>query len=90
LSFIYSYVDGTRLIAAVGNRVLLYDAESGNLMDSLRGHKDTVLTVSYNSDGTRFASGGADKVVVIWKGSGQGLLKYNHTSPIQRVPSTYE
>ena len=29
--------DGTRMIAAVGNRVLLYDAESGNLLDSLRG-----------------------------------------------------
>lgn len=73
------------MIAAVGNRVLLYDAESGNLLDSLRGHKDTVLTVSWSFDGTRFASGGADKVVVIWKSSGQGLLKYNHLSPVQRV-----
>jgi len=78
-------LDATRVIAAVGNRVLLYDAESGNLLDSLRGHKDTVLSVSWSFDGTRFASGGADRVVVIWKSSGQGLLKYNHTSPVQRV-----
>lgn len=51
----------------------------------MRGHKDTVLSVHFSFDGTRFASGGADKVVVIWKSSGQGLLKYNHTSPVQRV-----
>ena len=29
--------------------------------------------------------GGSDNVVVIWKSSGQGLLRYNHTAPIQRV-----
>jgi hypothetical protein len=32
-----------------------------------------------------FFSGGADNVVVIWKSTGQGMLKYNHTSGIQRV-----
>lgn len=71
------------------------------------GHKDTVYSVSYSNDGSRFASGfllslikgnsehcvtgGADNVVVIWKNTGQGLLKYNHSAPIQRVkynPST--
>lgn len=49
------------------------------------GHKETVLCVDYSYDGSRFASGGSDNVVVIWKGSGQGLLKYTHTSPIQRI-----
>ena len=29
--------------------------------------------------------GGSDNVVVIWKSNGQGLLRYNHTAPIQRV-----
>ena len=29
--------------------------------------------------------GGADNIVVIWKITGQGLLRYNHTAPIQRV-----
>eukprot|EP01038_Epipyxis_sp_PR26KG_P005400 gene5400-7484_t len=77
--------DGTRIIVAVGNRVLLYKAENGDLVESLRGHKDTVYSVAYSGDGSRFASGGADNIVVIWKGSGQGLLKYNHTAPIQRV-----
>eukprot|EP00598_Pedospumella_elongata_P006620 CAMPEP_0184976768 /NCGR_PEP_ID=MMETSP1098-20130426/7662_1 /TAXON_ID=89044 /ORGANISM="Spumella elongata, Strain CCAP 955/1" /LENGTH=1432 /DNA_ID=CAMNT_0027499697 /DNA_START=50 /DNA_END=4348 /DNA_ORIENTATION=+ len=77
--------DGSRVIAAVGNRVLLYKAENGDLIESLRGHKDTVYSVSFSCDGSRFSSGGADNVVVIWKASGQGLLKYNHSAPIQRV-----
>jgi len=72
-------------VVAVGNRVLLYNADNGDLIESLRGHKDVVYCVDFSSDGSRFASGGADNVVVIWKITGQGLLKYNHTAPIQRV-----
>lgn len=49
--------DGSRVIAAVGNRVLLYKAENGDLIESLRGHKDTVYSVSFSCDGTRFSSG---------------------------------
>ena len=30
--------DGTRVIVAVGNRVLFYNAENGDLIDSLRGN----------------------------------------------------
>lgn len=77
--------DGTRVIAAVGNRVLLYNAITGDLLESLRGHKDTVYCVHFSFDGQRFASGGSDKIVVIWKITGQGLLKYNHTASIQTV-----
>lgn len=77
--------DGTKAVCAVGNRVLLYNAETGDLLESLRGHKDTVYCVDFSFDGTRFASGGADKIVVIWKSTGQGLLKYNHTASIQCV-----
>ena len=84
--------DGTRAVAAVGNRVLLYDAKTGELLESLRGHKDVVTAVDYSFDGSHFASGGKDKVVVIWKASGQGKLKYNHSSSIQRIkysPSSF-
>jgi intraflagellar transport protein 122 len=77
--------DGTRMIVAVGNRILLYNAETGDLLESLRGHKDVVYSVDYCYDGSRFASGGADNIVVIWKGDGKGMLKYTHTASIQRV-----
>ena len=34
--------DGSQLVVAVGNRVLVYDANDGDLLHSLKGHKDTV------------------------------------------------
>lgn len=77
--------DGEHLIAAVNKHVLLYNTNDGTLVDSLLGHKDVVNSVDFSSDGTRFASGGADGTVVIWKRSGEGLLKYTHSGPIQCV-----
>jgi hypothetical protein len=32
--------DGTKAVVAVGNRVLLYNAETGDLLESLRGNID--------------------------------------------------
>ena len=49
--------DGTKVIAAAGNRVLLYKADTGDLIESLRGHKDVVYSVSFSFDGSRFSSG---------------------------------
>ena len=58
--------DGEILVVAVANLVLIYDAKEGDLLHRLRGHKDTVYSVAFVRDGTRFASGGADKTVIIW------------------------
>jgi intraflagellar transport protein 122 len=65
--------DGAQLIAAVGNRVLVFDAIDGDLLHSLKGHKDTVHTVGYSKDGQRFASGGADKTIIIWTSKAEGI-----------------
>ncbi|OQR94940.1 Intraflagellar Transport Protein, partial [Achlya hypogyna] len=77
--------DGTQLVAAIGNRVMIYDATNGTLLHSLKGHKDTVYTVDYAHDGKRFASGGADNVVIIWTDKAEGILKYTHNESIQKV-----
>ena len=39
-------------------QVLLYNAANGELIESLRGHKDTVTSLDYSFDGEKFASGG--------------------------------
>ena len=39
--------DGTQLVAGVGSRVLVYNASDGDLLHSLKGHKDAVYAVSY-------------------------------------------
>jgi intraflagellar transport protein 122 len=75
--------DGTQIIVAVGNRVLVYDATDGDLVHSLKGHKDSVFCVAYSKHGKKFASGGADKQVIIWTSKAEGILKYNHNESIQ-------
>ena len=77
--------DGAHVVAAAGNRVLVFDAAMGDLIHSLKGHKDTVYCVTYSADSKRFASGGADKTVIIWTAKGEGILKYNHSDSIQCV-----
>ena len=72
--------DGTQVIVAAGNRVLVYDANDGTLVQPLKGHKDTVLCVTYSQDGKRFASGSADKSVIIWTSKLEGILKYTLVS----------
>jgi intraflagellar transport protein 122 len=76
---------GTQLVVACGNLVLVYDPTDGLLMHRLRGHKDTVYCVTYAKDGKRFASGGADKNVIIWKSTAEGILKYGHNDSIQAL-----
>ena len=79
--------DGSQLVVAVGNRVLVYDAIDGDLLHSLKGHKDTVYAVGYSRDGKRFASGGADNTIIIWTSKATGILKYSHNESIQRIAS---
>uniref|UniRef100_A0A8C3QPV9 Intraflagellar transport protein 122 homolog n=1 Tax=Cyanoderma ruficeps TaxID=181631 RepID=A0A8C3QPV9_9PASS len=43
--------DGTQLIIAAGNRLLVYDTSDGTLIQPLKGHKDTVYCVAYAKDG---------------------------------------
>uniref|UniRef100_A0A8C6JR45 Intraflagellar transport protein 122 homolog n=1 Tax=Melopsittacus undulatus TaxID=13146 RepID=A0A8C6JR45_MELUD len=77
--FIYDLAfkpDGTQLIIAAGNRLLVYDTSDGTLIQPLKGHKDTVYCVAYAKDGKRFASGSADKSVIIWTSKLEGILKY--------------
>lgn len=75
--------DGSQIIVAAGNRVLVYDAPDGDLVHSLKGHKDSVFCVAYSKHGKKFASGGADKQVIIWTHKAEGILKYNHNESIQ-------
>ncbi|XP_062977490.1 intraflagellar transport protein 122 homolog isoform X2 [Elgaria multicarinata webbii] len=77
--------DGTQLIIASGNRLLVYDTSDGTLIQPLKAHKETVYCVAYAKDGKRFASGAADKTVIIWTSKLEGILKYTHNDSIQCV-----
>ncbi|XP_061625468.1 intraflagellar transport protein 122 homolog isoform X4 [Phyllopteryx taeniolatus] len=72
--------DGTQLIVAAGLHVLVYDTSDGTIIQPLKGHKDVVYCVAYAKDGKRFASGSADKSIIIWTSKLEGILKYTWTN----------
>ncbi|KAG8347021.1 WD domain [Trypanosoma vivax] len=76
---------GDSIIAACGVRVLVYDAATGSVQHSLKGHTDTVYCVCYAADGKSFASGGADRTVILWTSKGEGVLKYQHKESVQAL-----
>ncbi|KAJ3323550.1 hypothetical protein HDV06_001574 [Boothiomyces sp. JEL0866] len=76
--------DGSKVVAAAGSELLIYNAVEGNLIKALKAHKDSVICLSpLLGDG--FASGGADKQVIIWSNVFQGILKYSHSDTIQSI-----
>jgi intraflagellar transport protein 122 len=75
--------DGNLTAVAVGPRVLVYRAKDGEMLHSLKIHEEDVYSVCFSADGSRMASGGADKYVVIWSAEFRALLKYYHTDSVQ-------
>lgn len=69
--------DGHFLMVAADNKIYVYNISDGTLVQTLKGHKDTVLCLSYAHDGKRFASGSADKQVIIWTSKMEGILKFS-------------
>ncbi|KHJ41704.1 tetratricopeptide repeat protein [Trichuris suis] len=75
--------DGTELLVAAGCNVYVYKEDDGTLVQTLHGHKDTVYCIVYAVGGERFATGSADKNVIIWTEQHEGILKFNHSDSIQ-------
>ncbi|XP_075990951.1 intraflagellar transport protein Oseg1 [Anticarsia gemmatalis] len=75
--------DGSQLVIGAGEKVMVYDPRDGALVQLLQAHKGAVHAVAYCGDGKKFASGSADKNVIIWTSKMEGVLKYSHSEPIQ-------
>lgn len=84
LDLVYS-PNGEQLVAAIGARLIMYNSTNGSIINTMKGHRDTIYCVTYAHDGKRFASGGADKTVIIWTNKGEGFLKYQHNDSIQAL-----
>lgn len=88
--------EGTRLVrvgagaseAPAVSRVLhIYDAESGALLHSLRGHTDTITSVAFSFSGRILASSSRDQTIRLWDArSGSHLCTLQgHTSTVSRI-----
>ncbi|OZC11066.1 WD domain, G-beta repeat protein [Onchocerca flexuosa] len=75
--------DGSELLVAADTKVLIYDGTDGTLLQSLKGHKDLVYAVAFSYNGENFASGSADRSVIIWTEQHEGTLKYIHNEAVQ-------
>jgi WD40 repeat protein len=57
-----------RLIACTdGPRVLVFDANDGHLLHTLKGHTDRASVVCFSPDGSRLAAGAEDGAVRLWE-----------------------
>ncbi len=80
--------DGRQLASANYDfSTVLWDVETGRLVQRLQGHQDQVRSVAFNPSGTRVVTGSYDKTVRIWdlhSGKQVRVLK-GHEKPILAV-----
>ncbi|XP_050423327.1 intraflagellar transport protein 122 homolog [Adelges cooleyi] len=76
-------VDGSQLLVTAAQEVLVYRSVDGYLLSTLKGHKDNVFCLASSKNGKLFASGGADKTVILWSYKFEPVGKYNHNDTVQ-------
>lgn len=74
--------DGRTLLSAGPDDIHTWDAESGRLMATLRGHRSRITSGVYAPNGTIAITGGEDGVVKVWSTDpyGGATLCAEHTS----------
>jgi WD40 repeat protein/tetratricopeptide (TPR) repeat protein len=79
--------DGTTLaIGSYNYDIRLYDAGSGELKDTLRGHTEPLQSLAFTRDGSRLVSAGSDATVRIWKiGASKWRLLSTMRAPSRRI-----
>jgi len=59
--------DGKRIVSGSGDYTLrIWDADSGECLQTLRGHRSWVESVAWSPDGKRIVSGADDYTLRIW------------------------
>ena len=79
--------DGREIAAAISDRTIrLWDAVSGRVIDTLRGHSDMVLDVAFSPDGSKLASASYDRTIAVWGlATGRHRVLRGHTASVTQI-----
>lgn len=80
--------DGTRIVtlSARNESPKIWDAKSGELLDSLEGHTAVVLDAVYSADGSQLLTASADRTAKLWDAATGILLdSLKHEHEVRRV-----
>jgi WD40 repeat protein len=70
-------------VALYDARVAVWDAETGQLIDSLPTHGGTVTALQFTADGRQFITGSTDWYVRLWDGQTRKFIRiYKHWAPV--------
>ncbi|XP_034952660.1 WD repeat-containing protein 18 [Chelonus insularis] len=58
--------DGSYIVLAVDEKIFIYQASTGQLLQTLSRHYQAVTNICFNSDGSSFATCGDDGFVFLW------------------------
>lgn len=83
--------DGRFLAAgSLDTVVRIWDAQNGQLLDKLKGHKDSVYSVAFSPDGNFLVSGSLDKTLKMWDmASLEACLKSGNKEPVGEGGKTF-
>ena len=79
--------DGTWIVSGSGNKVQVWDASTGEMLNVLKGHTKSVTSVTFSNDKSWIVSGSSDKSVRLWDASTGVILKVleGHTKGVLSV-----
>jgi len=87
-----SFDDKYLITGGSDKMVRLWDTRDLKLIDTFKGHKDSVLGVKFKSYSSEFCSVGADRVLKLWDASERAYLEtfYGHKSQVNSIDSIGE